>query len=193
MTDSPAASRRPPLTTRALLTCVAIAVATALLGVPAGWLSAATSASFPPAFLSVAGLMIFPSIVAFRLLTRGGVGLLASGVSGLIGVVAGPFGWGSMAVMMFGAIAEIPFLIGRYRRWSTWRYYFAALLSGLLYTPSIFTAYDYASLALWIQMLSAALPTTSMLVFTWLGVRAADALKRAGVGPQERVGAEEPR
>lgn len=188
---SPAASAaRPPtapLSTRTLLTCVAIAVVVSLLNSPAGWLSAATSAVFPPAFLAVSGLQIFGPVIALRLLSRGGVGLLTSALVGLVGVFTGPYGWGAMAVMMFGVIAEIPFLVQRYRRWSTWRHYAGAVLAGVVYTPSLFAAFNYASLQPWIQVLTIAAPTLSMLLFTWLGLLVARGLQRAGVGPSTRV------
>lgn len=178
---------KAPLSTRTLLTCVAIAVVVSLLNTPAGWLSVATSAAFPPAFLAVSGLQIIGPVIALRLLSRGGVGLLTSALVGLIGVFTGPYGWGAMAVMMFGAIAEIPFLVNLYRRWSTWRYYVAAVLAGVIYTPSLFAAFDYASLQTWIQILTIAAPTLSMVLFTWLGLLVARGLQRAGVGPKTRV------
>lgn len=175
------------MSTKTLLTCVAIAVVVSIISIPAGWLSAATSAAFPPAFLSISGVQILGPIIALRLLSRGGAGLLTSAFVGLVGALTGPYGWGSMAVMMFGAIAEIPFLINRYRRWGTWRFYVAGLLAGLIYTPSLFTAFDYASLAPWIQILTILAPTVSMLVFTFLGLLVAAGLRKTGVGPNTRV------
>lgn len=188
---SPAAPAKAALTTRTLLTCVAIAVASALLSAPAGWLSAATSAAFPPAYNIVSGLQIFGPVIALRLLSRGGVGLFTSAVVGLIASLIGPYGWGSMAVMMFGAIAELPFLVNRYRRWGTWRFYLGAGLAGIIYTPALFAAFDYGSFEPWVQLLIVVLPTTSMVLFTWLGLLAAAGLRRAGVGPRDRVTAGE--
>lgn len=182
---------KAPLSTRTLLSCVAIGIGASLLVVPANYLAIAAGAAFPPALIATCGAQILAAVIALRLLSRGGVGIFASAVVGIIGVFTSPQGWGCLSIVVFGALAELPFLIGRYRSWGTGRYVAVVIIGSVFYYGSTFLFFDLASMSTWIQIVSLVLPPLSMGLFCWLGALAADGLRRAGVGPKIRVAAED--
>lgn len=174
---------RRRFSTRTIMICAAIGVATGILLAPANVLSTALTVSFPLLVTPLYGLWAAPTLLALAVLRRPGVGILASTVCGLINVPVTPYGWTMVVQMLvWGALIEIPFLITRYRIWSMWIFQVAAALIGLI---SGFLLFFYAGgeqLAAPARVLAVALSVVGAMVVGALTVLVAKALARAGVG-----------
>lgn len=169
-------------TTRLLLTCAAIGVGAGLpLGV-AGYLHAVVIAAVPVIYGVLVGIYFFPGAIAQALLRRPGVALFTSLFAGLTSSIIDPaqaarhVGVG----LLIGLAQEIPFLIGRYRRWPAWKAYLGSVIAGAALAVIMSLALHTISFTPVMQVLFAALFIIAPALYTLLARRIAAGIDRTG-------------
>lgn len=170
-------------TTRILLSCAAIGVGGGLVAGASGYLAAAFAA-FGPLFYGVTvGAHFLPSIVALALLKRPGTAVLAGVIAGLVGAIFAPWWIGRFVGtgLLVGALIEVPFLVTRYRRWSPWMFYVAAVFSGVVLAIGVFIGLGAEHYTAWAWAIALPLWVLSPVAFTWIGRLIAARLASAGV------------
>jgi energy-coupling factor transport system substrate-specific component len=121
-------ARTPLLSTRVLLVCAAIGVATGIIGGIAGWVTIPVLAG--PAFLYglVLGSHVLPGIIAQEVLRKPLVALITHFVAALVASAFNP-AWSLRFIgtaLLFGAIQEGVAALTRYRAWGAWRFFISA-------------------------------------------------------------------
>lgn len=170
------------LSTRLLLTCAAIGVAGAIVGLPAIYLSLGLLGIAPPFYGFIVGVHIFPGVIAQALLRRGGVALITSTLTGLACAPFWPAGFAYIGAYVFiGLLQEIPFAVSGYRYWRGWIYYVTAGIAGLIVGVIVFIALGGEQSALWVQLVQSGAFIVSLVVFTIAARAIAVGLQRAGV------------
>lgn len=168
--------------TRLLLTIAAIAVAGGLIGIPNAFLFNALSFTQPWALGLAAGLYLLPGILAQAVLRRGGVGLLAELLAGLVAMPFSPTGPAAMiAYLILGLLIEAPFLVLRYRYWKPRMFVISAVWVAAVYGLFWGLAYDTPSLGLFVAVVQPVLLCASVLVVTAIALLVARLLDRTGV------------
>ena len=173
----------PVLTTRVLLVCAAIGVATGILGGIAGWITLPVLAG--PAFLYglVLGSHVLPGIIAQEVLRRPLVALVTHVIAALISSAFNP-AWSLRFIgtaLLFGAIQEGITALGRYRYWGTGRFMISAVIIGVLLAVPIGLAADVDKFAPWAFVVYLAMFIVGPVAWTYVGVRIGSALRKAGV------------
>lgn len=176
-------ARPPSLTTRVLLVCAAIGVATGILGGVAGWVTLPVLAG--PAFLYglVLGSHVLPGIIAQEVLRRPFVALVTHAIAALIASAFNP-AWSLRFIgtaLLFGAIQEGVAALTRYRSWGSWRFFVSAAVIGVIVAFVVFVAAHLESLPLWAQLAYLAVSVLGPIVWTAVGLAIGAALSRAGV------------
>lgn len=168
------------VSTAYLLTCAAIGVAGGVL-LLGGWLlSLGLFATVPFASVAIGGLYVIPAVIGLRLLQRPLAGLLVGLISGL--VLAPFYTITAVATTLFWSFfPELPFLVTLYRRWGTWMHYAGAVAIGIAYPLLAAQSFDLWSMTPLALAVFFVLCTASCVAGTWLGIRIADRLQRAGV------------
>lgn len=181
--------RRPILSTRVLLVCAAIGVATGLLGAAAGWITIAVLATVPIVYGFVLGAHVLPGVIAQRLLRLPGVAIATHVLAALVSSAFAPmYVWQFIATaVLFGGIQEASAALGRYRSWSPARSLATAFAIGAVVAVAVAFAADLAALAPWAQTLYIALGVAGPVVWTLAGLSIAAALGRAGLGQGDAV------
>jgi energy-coupling factor transport system substrate-specific component len=175
-----AASR---LSTRILLICAAIGVATGLLS--AGWavLHAITAVSAVAVYGLVLGFHVLPGVIAQEMLRQPWVALLTHAIAALVGaglapaMVAGYL----MAAIVFGGVQEGVAALTRYRHWEPWRFFLSAAVTGIVLAVPLWFAFDVAEFQTWAQVLFVAMFILGPVGWTAVGLGVGTALRRAGV------------
>lgn len=176
-------ARPTALSTRVLLVCAAIGVATGVLGGIAGWITVPVLALFAPLYGLVLGVHVLPGIIAQETLRLPWVALSTHVLAALVSsAMAPPFALRFLGTaILFGGIQELVAALVRYRSWAPWRFFISALVIGALVAVVVFVAADLAELAWWAQILyllvSLLGPVAWTAVALWIGA----ALRRAGV------------
>lgn len=168
------------VTTAYLLTCAAIGVAGGVMLWGAAWVSTVLFATVPFVSVAIAGLWLLPATVALRLLERPLAGILVGVISGL---VVFPF---LGAALWWAFFAELAFLVGLYRFWSTWQYYAGAVFVGALYPVLAAASFDLWAMQPWALVAFFALTIASCVAGVALGILVADRLRKAGVAKLAR-------
>jgi energy-coupling factor transport system substrate-specific component len=175
---------RSPLTTRVLLTCAAIGVATGLVGAVAGWLTPVVIVGTAGvAYGLVLGSHVLPGIIAQELLRMPFVALLAHLIAALVASAFNP-AWAPRflgTALLFGLIQEGVAALTRYRAWGAWRFFVSAGIIGILVAVVVGFAADLARLPLWAQAIYIALSILGPFAWTAVGLAIGAALRRAGV------------
>ncbi len=168
------------VTTAYLLTCAAIGVAGGIVLAVGWWLSVALFATVPFVSVAIAGLWVMPAVIALRLLQRPFAGLLVGLISGL---VLAPFYTASaiLTTLFWSFFPELPFLVTRYRRWSTWLHYVGAVAMGVSYPLLAAQSFDLWAMAPGLVAGFIALCAASCIAGTFLAIVIADRLRAAGV------------
>lgn len=173
----------PVLTTRVLLVCAAIGVATGILGGIAGWLTLPVLAG--PAFLYglVLGSHVLPGIIAQEVLRRPLVALVTHVIAALISSAFNP-AWSLRFIgtaLLFGAIQEGIAALTRYRAWGPWRFFLSAGVIGVVVAVVVFFAAHLAVLPPWAQITYLVISVLGPIAWTAVGLAVGAALSRAGV------------
>lgn len=160
------------LTTRVLLVCAAIGVATGLLGGIAGWITLPVLAG--PAFLYglVLGSHVLPGIIAQEVLRTP---LVASAFNPA---------WSMRFIgtaILFGAIQEGVAALTRYRSWGAWRFFISAVIIGVIVAAVVFFAANLTVQPLWAQITYLVISVLGPVAWTAVGLAVGSALGRAGV------------
>ena len=170
------------VSTRLLLTCAAIGVAGGLVFALNAWIGGTIAALAPLFYGFTIGVYFVPGVVAQYVIRRGGVAVLTAGIAGLVTAPLQPLGfWATIIAIAIGAFQELPFLITRYRRWSTWLFLVGGVIAGIvcalgMYRTLAKDALDAGSGAVLMSGYFVA-----PVVFTALAVLLGAALVRTGV------------
>ena len=173
----------PVLSTRVLLICAAIGVATGILGGIAGLATPVVLAVAPWAYGLVLGSHVLPGIIAQEVLRRPFVALVTHLIAALISSAFNP-AWALRFIgtaLLFGAIQEGIAALTRYRSWGPWRFFISAGVIGVIVAVVVFFAVDLATFAPWVQIAYLAISVLGPLVWTAVGLAIGAALSRAGV------------
>lgn len=176
-------TRTSTLSTRVLLVCAAIGVATGILGGIAGWLTIPVLAG--PFFLYglVLGSHVLPGIIAQEVLRQPLVALVAHVIAALIASAFNPT-WTLRflgTALLFGAIQEGVAALTRYRSWGPWRFFISAALIGIFVAVVVYFAAHLSVMAPWAQILYLTISVLGPILWTAVGLAIGAALRRAGV------------
>jgi len=177
-------ARTPVLTTRVLLVCAAIGVATGLLGGIAGWVTPVLLAS-PLLFLYglVLGSHVLPGIIAQEVLRLPLVALITHVFAALIASAFNP-AWALRFIgtaLLFGLIQEGVAALTRYRSWGAWRFFVSAAIIGVIVAVVVFFAAHLSVMPVWAQILYLAISVLGPIAWTAIGLAVGTSLRRAGV------------
>jgi energy-coupling factor transport system substrate-specific component len=177
------APSRAALSTRVLLVCAAIGVATGILGGIAGWVTIPVLAG--PAFLYglVLGSHVLPGIIAQEVLRRPLVALITHVIAALIASAFNP-AWAMRFIgtaLLFGAIQEGVAALTRYRAWGAWRFFVSAAVIGVVVAVVVFFAAHLSTMQLWAQIAYLVIAVLGPVAWTGVGLAVGASLARAGV------------
>lgn len=176
-------ARTPILTTRVLLVCAAIGVATGVVGGIAGVLTPLVIATVPFVYGMVLGVHVLPGIIAQEVLRLPLVAILTHVFAAVIASAFNP-AWAGRFIgtaLLFGGIQEGVAALTRYRAWGAWRFFISAVLIGLLVAVVVFFVAHMSSLTPRAQVLYIALSVLGPVAWTAVGLGIGAALRRAGV------------
>jgi energy-coupling factor transport system permease protein len=176
-------ARPPLLTTRVLLVCAAIGVATGILGGIAGLVTPGVLLLTPYLYGLVLGSHVLPGIIAQEVLRRPLVALVTHVIAALIASAFNP-AWALRFIgtaLLFGAIQEGIAALTRYRAWGAWRFFLSAAVIGILVAVVVFFAAHLGTLPLWAQIAYLVVSVLGPIAWTAVGMAIGTALSRAGV------------
>lgn len=176
-------ARTPLLTTRVLLVCAAIGVATGILGGIAGLITPGVLVLTPYLYGLVLGSHVLPGIIAQEVLRRPLVALVTHVIAALIASAFNP-AWSLRFIgtaLLFGGIQEGIAALTRYRAWGAWRFFVSAALIGILVAVVVFFAAHLGALPLWAQIAYLVVSVLGPIAWTAVGMAIGTALSRAGV------------
>lgn len=173
------------MSTRVLLTCAAIGVATGVLQIGAGALSPWISATFPVVYGVVLGAHVLPGVIAQQVLRLPWVALLTHGIAALVASAALPVYIGRYlgAALLIGGLQEGVSALSRYRHWGTWRFMTSAIIVGVVLGLAIWIAADVSKFEPWAQVIYLGLFVVGPVAWTFVGLAVGSGLRRAGVSP----------
>ncbi len=171
------------LSTRVLLTCAAIGVATGLLGGVEGWLAVPVIATVPIVYGFLLGVHVLPGIIAQEALRLPWVALITHLLAALASsAVAPPYALQFLGTaVLFGGIQEIVAAAVRYRSWAAWRFFISGAIIGVIVAAAVYFAAHLSALPLWAQIVYLGLSVLGPIVWTAVGLGIGAALRRAGV------------
>ncbi|MGP6170504.1 ECF transporter S component [Microbacterium sp. A196] len=171
------------LSTRVLLICAAIGVATGL--VSAGWagLHIIAAAGAVPLYGLVLGFHALPGVIAQQVLRAPWVALITHAIAALIGLAFVPAMAGRyiLAAVVFGGVQEGVSALTRYRHWEPWRFLLSAAITGIVIAVPLWFAFHVSSLPTWGAIGFAVLFIAGPVAWTLVGLAIGSALRRAGV------------
>lgn len=173
----------PVLTTRVLLVCAAIGVATGILGGLAGLITPGVLVLAPYLYGLVLGSHVLPGIIAQEVLRRPFVALVTHIIAALIASAFNP-AWTLRFIgtaLLFGGIQEGVAALTRYRSWGAWRFFASAAAIGIFVAAVVFFAAHLGTLAPWAQIAYLIVSVLGPVAWTAVGLAVGTALSRAGV------------
>lgn len=174
---------RTVLSTRTLLICAAIGVATGILGGVAGLLTPGVLVLTPYLYGLVLGVHVMPGIIAQEVLRLPLVALTSHLGAALISSAFNP-AWTMRFIgtaLLFGAIQEGVAALTRYRAWGIWRFIASATIIGVILAAVVWFAVDLGTLPAWAQIFYLLVAVLGPLIWTAVGLAVGAALRRAGV------------
>ena len=176
----PAPSR---LSTRVLLICAAIGVATGLLSAVWAVVHAVTAVGAIWLYGLVLGFHVLPGVIAQGMLRQPWVALITHTIAALVGAALAPtmIAGYALAAIVFGGVQEGMAALTRYRHWETWRFLLTGVITGLLLAIPLWFAFGVAEFALPSQILFVALFLAGPVAWTAVGLGIGASLRRAGV------------
>ncbi len=171
------------LSTRVLLICAAIGVATGILGGIEGALTPAVLATVPVIYGLMLGVHVLPGIIAQEVLRLPLVALITHVIAALVAsAVAPPYILQFLGTgLLFGGIQEGVAALTRYRAWGPWRFFISGAIIGVIVAMAVFFAAHLRTFPLWAQILYLALSVLGPLAWTALALGIGAGLRRAGV------------
>ncbi|MBN8424515.1 ECF transporter S component [Microbacterium esteraromaticum] len=177
---------RPALSTRTLLVCAAIGVATGILGGIAGAVTLGVLAVAPYLYGLVLGSHVLPGIIAQEVLRRPLVALITHVFAALIASAFNPV-WALRFIgtaLLFGAIQESVAALTRYKAWGRWRFFVSAFVIGVIVAVVVWFAAHMDALDPWAKVMYLTVSVLGPVVWTAIGIAVGNALRRAGVAPK---------
>ncbi|MDT0156107.1 ECF transporter S component [Microbacterium sp. ARD32] len=174
------------LSTRTLLVCAAIGVATGILGGIAGVITLGVLAVTPYLYGLVLGVHVLPGIIAQEVLRRPLVALITHVIAALISSAFNPtFAMRFIGTaLLFGAIQEGVAALTRYRAWGRWRFFVSAAIIGAIVAVVVGFVVDLGRFALWVQVVYLSISVLGPVAWTAIGIAVGNALRRAGIAPK---------
>lgn len=171
------------LSTRVLLVCAAIGVATGLLGGIEGWLAVPVITGLPIVYGFLLGIHVLPGIVAQETLRLPWVALITHLIAALASsAVAPPYTFQFLGTaVLFGGLQEGVAALVRYRSWAPWRFFVSGFVIGVVVALAVFFAAHLSALPLWAQITYLILAVLGPVVWTAIGLWIGVGLRRAGV------------
>ena len=174
------------LSTRVLLICAAIGVATGIVGGIAGLLTPVVLVLAPFAYGLVLGSHVLPGIIAQEVLRLPFVALTTHVIAALIASAFNP-AWALRFIgtaLLFGAIQEGVAALTRYRAWGPWRFFISGTIIGIIVAVVVFFVANLSEFELWAQIAYLVISVLGPVVWTALGLGIGAALRRAGIAPR---------
>lgn len=171
------------LSTRVLLICAAIGVATGILGGIAGLITPGVLVLAPYLYGLVLGSHVLPGIIAQEVLRRPLVALLTHAIAALIASAFNP-AWTLRflgTALLFGGIQEGVAALTRYRASGAWRFFISAVVIGVVVAVVVFFAAHISTLPLWAQVAYLVVSVLGPVAWTAVGLGIGAALGRAGI------------
>lgn len=171
------------LSTRVLLVCAAIGVATGIVGGIAGVLTPFVLFAAPWAYGLLLGAHVLPGIIAQEVLRAPLVALITHVLAALVSSAFNP-AWALRFIgtaLLFGAIQEGVAALTRYRSWGPLRFFISAAIIGVIVAVVVFLAVDLGTLPLWAQIAYLVVSILGPIAWTALGLAVGTTLSRAGV------------
>lgn len=171
------------LSTRVLLICAAIGVATGLLGALAGYVSAPVWAVLPIVYGLVLGSHVVPGVIAQEMLRLPWVALVTHGVAALVASAFAPQWIGRYlgTALLIGGLQEGIAALARYRIWQRWRFFLSGGIVGVVLAVAMGFALDAGKLQPWALVVFYALLVLGPIPWTAAGLALGASLRRAGV------------
>ncbi|MET0812662.1 MAG: ECF transporter S component [Microbacterium sp.] len=171
------------VSTRVLLTCAAIGVATGILGGIAGWITIPVLAGLPVVYGLVLGVHVLPGIIAQEALRLPWVALLTHVLAALVSSAIAPIYVMQFlgTAVLFGGIQEVVAAVVRYRSWAPWRFFISAVIIGLIVATAVFFAAHLGTMPAWAQIVYLAISVLGPVAWTAVGLAVGAGLRRAGV------------
>jgi energy-coupling factor transport system permease protein len=171
------------LSTRLLLTCAAIGVATGLLGAGAGYASAIVVTAAPWAYGLVLGSHVLPGVISQELLRRPWVAIITHLLAALVASAFAPQWIGRYlgTALLIGGLQEGVAALTRYRVWSRWRFFLSAAVVAVALAIGMGFALNASSFGLAGTIVFYALTAVGPFVWTAIGIAIGQGLRRAGV------------
>ncbi len=171
------------LSTRTLLVCAAIGVATGVVGGVAGAITPALLAVAAPAYGLLLGAHVLPGIVAQETLRLPLVAIITHLIAAL---VASAFAVGFAprflgTALLFGGIQEAVAAVTRYRAWGAWRFFISGGIIGVIVAVVVALVAHMSAFPLWAQVVFLALSVVGPIAWTALALWVGAGLRRAGV------------
>jgi energy-coupling factor transport system substrate-specific component len=175
---------RAVLSTRVLLVCAAIGVATGILGSIAGWITPLVIPTIPIVYGFVLGVHVIPGIIAQEVLRLPWVALLTHVLAALVATATAPQWAGRFlgTAILFGGIQEAVAALTRYRVWRAWRFFISAVIIGVIVAFVVWLVVDLGSFAVWAQLAYLVCAVLGPIAWTALGLGVGTRLRRAGIG-----------
>lgn len=172
------------LSTRVLLVCAAIGVASGILGGIAGWVTLGVITWVPILYGFVLGAHVVPGIIAQEALRLPWVALLAHVLAALVASAMAPQWAGRFlgTAILFGGIQELVAALTRYRVWRAWRFFISAVVIGVLVAVVVGFVVDLGRFALWAQVAYLVCAILGPVAWTALGLAVGAGLRQAGIG-----------
>ena len=177
---------RPALSTRTLLVCAAIGVATGILGGIAGLATVGVIAVVPYLYGLVLGVHVLPGIIAQEVLRKPMVALITHVIAALISSAFTPM-WAMRFIgtaLLFGAIQEGVAALTRYRAWGRWRFFVSAAIIGVIVAVVVGVVVDLTQFEPWVQLSYLIISVLGPVAWTAVGIAIGNALRRAGIAPR---------
>lgn len=173
-----------PLSTRVLLICAAIGVASGLPFMLTSGLHVIVTHTIPLLYGPLLGLYYLPAAIALPLLRAPGVGIITALISGLLVMVSplqplGPSILGGF--LLIGVFQELGYAILLYRRWPLWSGLLLAVVSGLVLATVFHFVFELGDrYALWLVIAQFAATPAAAVLATVLGWVIAQRLLASG-------------
>lgn len=171
------------MSTRTLLVCAAIGVATGIVGGIAGASTLLVLSAVPIVYGFLLGVHVLPGIIAQEVLRLPLVALTAHLIAALVSSAFAPaFALQFLGTaVLFGGIQEAVAALTRYRAWGAWRFFVSAAIIGAIVAVAVFFAAHLGGMPGWAQVAYLALSVLGPIAWTAAGLGVGAALRRAGV------------
>jgi len=172
------------LSTRTLLVCAAVGVATGLVSAAwAGLHVLVLAIGAIPLYGLVLGFHVLPGVIAQQILRAPWVALITHAIAALISLAFVPAMAGRylLAAAVFGGVQEVVSALTRYRHWEPWRFLLSSAVTGVVIAIPLWFAFDVNALPMWGAIGFVVLFVIGPVVWTVIGLSVGSALRRTGV------------